>query len=72
MPVFEIATRDKHYNKTGLTWLWDVTSQDDERIIRLNQKGVNSYFYSPGPLSTMEWGISAFYADYLSKLVSDS
>ncbi len=66
------AVEDKHYNKTELTWLWDVTSQDDERIIRLNQKGVNSYFYSPGPLSTMEWGISAFYADYLSKLVSDS
>ena len=65
------AIEDVHYNKTELTWLWDVTSKDDERIIRLNQKGVNSYFYSPGPLSTMEWGIRAFYAEYLSKVVAD-
>ena len=64
------AIEDVHYNKTELTWLWDVTSKDDERIIRLNQKGVNSYFYSPGPLSTMEWGIRVFYAEYLSKVVT--
>ena len=65
------AIEDVHYDKTELTWLWDVTSKDDERIIRLNQKGVNSYFYSPGPLSKMEWGIRAFYAEYLSKVVAD-
>ena len=48
-----------------LTWLWQVTSQDDERIIRVNQEGVNSHHFRPGPLSEMEWGIQAFYDSYL-------
>ena len=43
-------------------------SEDDERIIALNQKGVNSNHYVPGPLSNMEWGIKAFHAGYLKQL----
>tara|TARA_Y100001958_G_C21231911_1_gene557740 strand:+ start:381 stop:1505 length:1125 start_codon:yes stop_codon:yes gene_type:complete len=56
------------YNLQDLTWLWHCTSQDDERIIGLNQKGVNSDHYVPGPLSNMEWGIKAFHAGYLKQL----
>lgn len=62
--VREGAEAGKDYDHDDLTWLWHVTSLDDERIIRLNQKGVNSHHFVPGPLSDMEWGITAFYDDY--------
>ena len=66
--VRENAEEGKDYNLEDLTWLWHCTSQDDERIIALNQKGVNSNHYVPGPLSNMEWGIKAFHAGYLKQL----
>ena len=62
------AEEGKDYNLEDLTWLWHCTSKDDERIIALNQKGVNSNHYLPGPLSNMEWGIKAFHAGYLKQL----
>ncbi|WP_120500737.1 aromatic ring-hydroxylating dioxygenase subunit alpha [Roseovarius sp. EL26] len=62
------ADDGKDYNKEDLTWLWHVTSQDDERIIRHNQEGVNSHRFEPGPLSEMEWGILTFYHSYLSMI----
>ena len=66
--VREDAEEGKDYKLEDLTWLWHCTSQDDERIIALNQKGVNSNHYVPGPLSNMEWGIKAFHAGYLKQL----
>jgi len=54
------------YQVDDLTWLWHVTTQDDERIIRNNQSGVNSFAFVPGPLSKMEWGIRGFYHGYLA------
>ncbi len=59
------AKQGQDYNHDQLTWLWHVTSLDDERIIRHNQAGVNSHRYLPGPLSPMEWGIEGFYQGYL-------
>ncbi len=64
--VREDAQAGRDYDHGDLTWLWHATSQDDERIIRHNQEGVNSFHFVPGPLSDMEWGIAAFYDDYLS------
>ena len=66
--VRDDAVEGKDYNKDDLTWLWHVTSQDDERIIRVNQDGVNSHHFTPGPLSDMEWGIRAFYRNYLEMI----
>ena len=57
------------YDREELVWLWDVTSQDDERIIRHNQAGVNSHFFKPGPLADMEWAINDFYAFYKHMLL---
>ena len=59
------AQQGQDYNHDRLTWLWHVTSLDDERIIRHNQEGVNSHHFAPGPLSSMEWGIEGFYQAYL-------
>ena len=58
------AEEGKDYDVETLTWLWHVTSLDDERIIRHNQEGVNSHAFIPGPLAEMEFGITAFYHSY--------
>jgi len=42
------------YDRAQLTWLWDVTTVADKTIIERNQAGVDSRFYVPGPLSSME------------------
>lgn len=58
------ATEGKDYDKAKLTWLWDVTTEADKRIIERNAQGVNSRFYEPGPLSTMEkygWDFLSWY-----------
>jgi Rieske 2Fe-2S family protein len=60
------AEAGKDFDHGDLTWLWHATSLDDERIIRHNQEGVKSHHFVPGPLSEMEWGITAFYNDYFS------
>ena len=67
--VRDDAVEGRDYSLEDLTWLWDVTSRDDERIIRFNQQGVNSIAFKPGPLSSMEWGIEAFYHGYLSRFL---
>jgi phenylpropionate dioxygenase-like ring-hydroxylating dioxygenase large terminal subunit len=48
------AQEGRDYDKDKLVWLWDVTTDADKRIIENNSKGVNSRYYVPGPLSTME------------------
>lgn len=65
------AEEGKDYNLEDLIWLWHVTTLDDERIIRHNQAGVNSHRFVPGPLSSMEWGISEFYDTYFDLIRGD-
>ena len=62
------AVEGRDYDRAALTWLWHVTSQDDERIIRNNQAGVNSQRYRPGPLSTMEGAIGDFHGFYFDMI----
>lgn len=64
------AREGHEYEPEELSWLWHVTSQDDERIIRHNQAGVNSHFFKPGPLAEMEWAINDFYDFYKGRLAS--
>jgi Rieske 2Fe-2S family protein len=66
--VRDDAEVDQDYNLEDLVWLWHVTTLDDERIIRVNQEGVNSFHFRPGPLSKMETFISSFYDGYLKVL----
>ena len=37
-----------------LTWLWDITTHADKKIIVDNWKGLLSRYYKPGPFSNME------------------
>jgi Rieske 2Fe-2S family protein len=48
------AVEGKDYDVAELTWLWDVTTQADKKIITNNWKGVNSRYFRPGPFSNME------------------
>lgn len=66
--VREDAVDGIDYDVEKLTWLWHATTLDDERIIRLNQEGVNSYHFRPGPLSQMEEFMRSFYDGYLNTL----
>jgi Rieske 2Fe-2S family protein len=56
------------YDVERLTWLWRVTSEADKRIIELNQQGVNSRWYEPGPYSQMEQHAARFVQWVLSGL----
>lgn len=62
------AEEGRDYDLEALKWLWHVTTLDDERIIRLNQAGLNSTFFKPGPLSPMETSVQSFYDDYLAMI----
>jgi Rieske 2Fe-2S family protein len=56
------------YELAKLTWLWDVTSLADKRIIDQNQQGVNSRSYRPGPYGPMEPTARAFAEWYLQQV----
>ena len=58
------AREGKDYDKARLTWLWDITTLADKRIIEHNAEGVNSRYYEPGPYSKMEeytWKFMSWY-----------
>jgi len=56
------------YDPDALTWLWDVTSVADKRIIEDNQRGVNSRFYTPGAYAPMEPNARRYIAWYLREI----
>jgi phenylpropionate dioxygenase-like ring-hydroxylating dioxygenase large terminal subunit len=62
------AAEGRDYDVDRLTWLWDVTSLADKAIIEMNQAGVRSRAYEPGPYSKMEPGTAAYVDRYLSEL----
>jgi len=62
------AVQDTDYNVEELTWLWDVTTVADKRIIVDTQKGVNSHKYAPGPLANMEYLIDRYIRWYINVL----
>jgi Rieske 2Fe-2S family protein len=59
------AKEGTDYDKAKLTWLWDVTTEADKRIIENNARGVSSRYYQPGTLSTMEEFTGQFISWYL-------
>ena len=62
------AVEGRDYDRDRLTWLWDITTHADKQIIERNQQGVNSRYYVPGPLSSMEnyaWSFISWYLETL-------
>ena len=66
--VDQDAVEGVDYQVDDVTWLWDYTSQEDKRIIELNQLGVNSAFFEPGPYSPMEIYAQQYSEWYLAAL----
>jgi Rieske 2Fe-2S family protein len=60
------AVEGEDYDVKNLTWLWDVTTKADERIVMNNQKGVNSRKYQPGPFTKKESSEKSFIRWYLA------
>ncbi len=66
--VDEGAVEGKDYDVARLTWLWKTTSVEDKRIVEMNQAGVNSRFFIPGPYSTQEPYAERFVTWYLQEM----
>ena len=62
------AVEGKDYKLDELTWLWDVTTIADKRIIEDNAAGVSSRFYEPGPYTKMEDFARRFIEWYLDAM----
>ncbi len=68
--VHEDAVEGTDYDVERLTWLWKTTSIQDKRIVELNQAGVNSRFFEPGPYSLQEAYARRFVDWYLSEMAA--
>jgi phenylpropionate dioxygenase-like ring-hydroxylating dioxygenase large terminal subunit len=66
--VHEDAVEGRDYDIERLTWLWNTTSAEDKKIIEMNQAGVNSRYFVPGPYSLQEPYARRFVDWYLSEL----
>jgi phenylpropionate dioxygenase-like ring-hydroxylating dioxygenase large terminal subunit len=62
------AVEGRDYVTDKVTWMWDVTTVEDTRIIGDNQLGVNSRRYRPGVYSMRERGTTGFVNWYISRL----
>ena len=66
--VNEDAIEDKDYKADDITFIWDITTQEDTTIIENNQKGVLSHSFVPGVLSENESAVTYFYDWYFTNM----
>ncbi len=66
--VHQDAVEGVDYDVGRLTWLWKTTSAEDKKIVEMNQAGVNSRFFEPGPYSLQETYAARFVDWYLREL----
>jgi phenylpropionate dioxygenase-like ring-hydroxylating dioxygenase large terminal subunit len=66
--VHQDAVEGVDYETARLTWLWKTTSAEDKKIVEMNQAGVNSRFFEPGPYSLQETYAARFVDWYLAEL----
>jgi Rieske 2Fe-2S family protein len=66
--LHEEAVEGRDYDPARLTWLWDTTSAEDKRIVELNQAGVSSRYFEPGPYSLQEPYARRFTEWYLREI----
>jgi phenylpropionate dioxygenase-like ring-hydroxylating dioxygenase large terminal subunit len=66
--VHQDAVEGVDYEVERLTWLWKTTSAEDKKIVEMNQAGVNSRFFEPGPYSMQEDYTGRFVDWYLKDL----
>jgi phenylpropionate dioxygenase-like ring-hydroxylating dioxygenase large terminal subunit len=66
--VHRDAVEGVDFEVERLTWLWKTTSAEDKKIVELNQAGVNSRYFEPGPYSLQETYAARFVDWYLAEL----
>jgi phenylpropionate dioxygenase-like ring-hydroxylating dioxygenase large terminal subunit len=66
--VHQDAVEGVDYDVGRLTWLWKTTSAQDKKIVEMNQAGVNSRYFEPGPYSLQETYAARFVDWYLEEL----
>ena len=66
--VHQNAVDGLDYDVGRLTWMWKTTSTEDKKIVEMNQAGVNSRFFEPGPYSTQETYAARFVEWYLAEM----
>jgi Rieske 2Fe-2S family protein len=66
--VHQDAVEGVDYEVGRLTWLWKTTSAEDKKIVEMNQAGVNSRYFDPGPYSLQETYAAHFVDWYLKEL----
>ncbi len=66
--VNEDAKEDQDYKTDDITYIWDVTTQEDTTIIENNQKGLLSQSFAPGVLSQNESAVTYFYNWYFTNM----
>jgi len=65
------AVEGVDYRTDELAWMWDWTSIEDKKIVELNQAGVNSAYFEPGPYTPMEEDTQRYvnwYVDSMRKI----
>jgi Rieske 2Fe-2S family protein len=70
--VHQDAVEGVDYDVGRLTWLWKTTSAEDKKIVEMNQAGVNSRFFEPGPYSLQETYAARFVDWYLHELSAET
>jgi phenylpropionate dioxygenase-like ring-hydroxylating dioxygenase large terminal subunit len=70
--VHQDAVEGVDYDVGRLTWLWKTTSAEDKKIVEMNQAGVNSRFFEPGPYSLQETYAARFVDWYLDELSAET
>jgi len=68
--VHQEAVEGVDYDVERLTWLWKTTSAEDKKIVEMNQAGVNSRYFEPGPYSLQETHAARFVDWYLKELAT--
>jgi len=63
--VHEDAVEGVDYDTKKITWIDEVTLEQDEEIVRNTQAGVSSRVYVPGPYAELEGAILQVHDDYL-------
>ncbi len=62
------ARKGTDYHEEKLTWMWDITTIEDTKIIGDNQLGVNSRRYVPGMYSLRERSTAGFVNWYTARM----
>jgi Rieske 2Fe-2S family protein len=62
--VHKDAVEGVDYDLANLVKLWDVTNMEDRDLCELNQRGVNSPAYTPGPYSEIAESLVARFTNY--------